>query len=360
MRQLFQPTRDRPDAPREAVATARILQGCALAPQQSSTTPVTTFPRSRVHEAATWCAQRVASGLSVLSGRKLGSGFGILMYHRCVDAPLGVSTPTVNVTPGRLRKQLQGLLERGFCPWTLRQALEAARQSQPIPENVFVVTFDDGYENNLLYALPVLEALQVPATIFIATAYLDSDKPYPFDNWASAGSTRVPADSWRPLTTSQCRELGEHELIELGAHTHTHGAFAGRVEDFRRDLAISVGILRDQFGVSCPTFSFPFGLASPPMIAVAKQAGVACALQTRPERVPPESDPFYWGRFTCSDLDTAGTLTAKLQGWYTPVADVLRAIKRPMAAIAPKAAGELLTLAQPCFASDGERLGAKH
>jgi peptidoglycan/xylan/chitin deacetylase (PgdA/CDA1 family) len=276
------------------------------------------------------------------------------MYHRVAEVPRGVESPTVNVTPRRLREQLWGLHTRGFQAWSLRSVLQAYRESKPVPPNVFVVTFDDGYENNLLAALPVLEELGVPATIFIATAFLDSDLPFPFDNWSCAGSTRVPPTSWRPLTTAQCRRLGEHELIELGAHTHTHEAFAGREDDFRRDLSISMDILHERFGVSDPTFSFPFGLTTPEMIVAAEQAGVACALSTRPERIDPRSNPFHWGRFNASDSDTVATLAAKLNGWYTPLADVLRTIKKPLAAIAPKATGELITLAQPCFAGESD------
>ena len=44
----------------------------------------------------------------------------------------------------------------------------------PIPRKTFVVTFDDGYVNNLTQALPILTRLGVPATVFVATAYLDS------------------------------------------------------------------------------------------------------------------------------------------------------------------------------------------
>lgn len=276
------------------------------------------------------------------------------MYHRVAERTPGVETPTVNVTPDRFREQLQGLLSRGFLPWSLRKAIEAYQQSRPIPSNVFVVTFDDGYANNLLHALPILEELRVPATIFLATAYLDSDRPFPFENWSMAGSDRVPAASWRPLTTEECYELQASELIELGAHTHTHDAFAGKPDEFRQDLAISIKILQTRFGVSNPTFSFPFGLATPEMNAVALKSGVCCALNTQPERVLPESNPFLWGRFNACDLDTAATLATKLNGWYTPVANVLRSIKRPMAAITPKVTGELMPHPKPCFAT-GDR-----
>jgi peptidoglycan/xylan/chitin deacetylase (PgdA/CDA1 family) len=313
---------------------------------------VTTCPRSRFHETATWCAQRVAVGLHKLAGSRINGGFGILMYHRVADKPPGIESPSVNVTPRRLREQLEGLLAQGFQFWPLQKVVDAHREWRSIPSNVVVVTFDDGYENNLLYALPILEDLKIPATIFIATAYLDSDGPYPFENWSGAGSTRVPADTWRPLTTAQTQILAEHELIELGAHTHTHDAFAGRVDDFRRDLDVSIEILRDRFGVTRPTFSFPFGLATPEMVQAARQADISCALHTRPERVPPSLDPYHWGRFNACDMDTAATLSAKLHGWYTPVADVLRNMKRPLAAIAPKVTGELQALPQPCFAAD--------
>lgn len=331
---------------------------CApAAPALSAATAVTTCPRSRFHEAATWCASRVAVGLHAVSGRRLGNEAGILMYHRVVDPPSGVETPTVNVTPGRLRQQLAGLLSRGFQAWSLPQLIEAHHESRTIPPRVFVVTFDDGYENNLLYALPVLEELRVPATIFLATAYLDSDQPYPFDNWSFAGSQRVPAESWRPMTTRQCQELLASELIDFGAHTHTHDAFAGREDAFRRDMATCLDVLRDRFGIEQPTFSFPFGLTTPEMIDIARRAGVTCALTTRPEGFDAATDPFHWGRFTASDLDSAATLAAKLDGWYTPLADVLRAVKRPVAALAPRVTGELMTMSAPCHAAEQEGAG---
>jgi O-antigen/teichoic acid export membrane protein/peptidoglycan/xylan/chitin deacetylase (PgdA/CDA1 family) len=297
----------------------------------------------------------MAVGLHTLSGGRLRDGFGILTYHRVVDRSRGVESPTINVTPRRLRQQLEGLLLRGFQAWPLRAILEACRESRPIPPNVFAVTFDDGFENNLHCALPILEELRIPATIFLATAFLDSERPFPFDNWSGTGSTRVAAASWRPLSTAQCRELLTHDLIDLGVHTHTHGVFTERVEEFRWDLSVSIDILKDCFGISHPTFSFPYGITTPELIAAARQAGVSCALSTRPERIHRSLDPFHWGRFTASDLDTAATLAAKLSGWYTPVAHVLREIKRPIAALAPGATGELITIPEPCFAVKGEK-----
>jgi peptidoglycan/xylan/chitin deacetylase (PgdA/CDA1 family) len=216
-----------------------------------------------------------------------------------------------------------------------------------------VVTFDDGYENNYLSALPVLEELQVPATVFLATAFLDHHGPFPFDDWSAAGSKRVPDISWRPLTTEECRLMTASGLVELGAHTHTHQRFAGRCQDFARDLETSVAVLRDRFDILQPTFAFPFGLNSPEMIDAAKKAGVRCALTTQPERSHLHTDAFGWGRFAADDADTAATLAAKMNGWYEPVAGVVRAIQKPLGAFR-KTAETPVTDLNPCDVADGE------
>jgi peptidoglycan/xylan/chitin deacetylase (PgdA/CDA1 family) len=250
------------------------------------------------------------------------------MYHRVAERIAGVESPTNNVTPARLRKQLSGLLARGFEPWPLSRVLDAYHQDRSVPSNAFVVTFDDGYENNLRSALPILRELHVPATLFLATGFLDSNGPLPSDDWSLAGSSAVPAASWRPLSTAQCHEMLDSGLIELGAHTHTHQFFVGRAEVFRRDLARCLEVLEERFAITRPSFAFPFGMMSPELIKAVRASGITCALSTRSERVVAGSEPFPWGRFAADDSDTAATLAAKLSGWYTPVAGAIRVLMR--------------------------------
>jgi peptidoglycan/xylan/chitin deacetylase (PgdA/CDA1 family) len=263
----------------------------------------------------------LASGFSALFGPRGEEGFGILMYHRVVDPPRGYPRPTWNVPPERFERQLVGLLRRGWEPYTLRSVLERHELGMPIPRKVFVVTFDDGYENNLLYALPVLQKLGIPATIFLATAYLDSNQPFPSDDWQAAGEAGVPADTWRPLTTDQCHELLASGLIELGAHTHTHADFRGRPVELAADLQTCSYELRERFGIERPTFALPYGtktdgFASAALSAAARQAGVLCSLTTEPQLVGKDDDPFDWGRFAAEEHDTAATLVGKLGGWH--------------------------------------------
>jgi peptidoglycan/xylan/chitin deacetylase (PgdA/CDA1 family) len=203
----------------------------------------------------------------------------------------------------------------------LRDLLETARRGETIPHQTFVVTFDDGYENVYLEAWPILKSLQIPATIFLATSYLDSDASFPFDDWHEAGAERVPKAAWRPLTTAQCREMSESGLIELGAHTHTHAHFQNDSVAFERDLRECMTVLRDRFGVSEATFAFPFGKSrlgyeTSEFINTAKRLSILCALTTEPQRVGRYSDRHSWGRFEATQADTAKTLAACLDGRY--------------------------------------------
>jgi peptidoglycan/xylan/chitin deacetylase (PgdA/CDA1 family) len=283
---------------------------------------------SRLKDLGKRVAIRFGSSLSSLFGSCGSAGVSILTYHRV--APRSTDTPpTWNVTPQHFRGQLEGILARGHRPASVRDLLELHREGRPMPRGVFAVTFDDGYECVHHHAWPILKNLGVPATVFLATAYLDQETPFPFDDWSEAGSARVPAASWKPLTTAHCIEMSSEGLIELGSHTHTHAVFRGRPEALRQDLALSVSVLRERFGVTAPTFAFPFGIAGPTLVEAARQAGVVCSLSTEPVMVHSSSDPFTWGRFTVDNSDTPATIAARLDGWFSLARSLWARLKRP-------------------------------
>jgi GT2 family glycosyltransferase/peptidoglycan/xylan/chitin deacetylase (PgdA/CDA1 family) len=264
----------------------------------------------------------MGAALDGVLGSRAQGAFGILMYHRIAEEVAGVAKPSINVTPGRFREQIAGLVERDFVFWPLRRVLALTRQGKPIPSHVTVLTFDDGFENVYTHAWPVLKEFKVPATIFASTAYIDSAAPFPFDRWGVKHRDRVPALSYAPLKDWQYNEMQASGLIEIGAHTHTHQDFRRRPEDFHDDLRVSVEFLRSRFGQQEVSFAFPFGtprlgFTDADMVDAAKAAGVTCGLTTASELVPQEADPFCWGRFNAFPWDSGATLAAKLNGWYS-------------------------------------------
>lgn len=247
---------------------------------------------------------------------------GILLYHRISPVIEGVLEPGLNVTPTTFRAQLQGLLDSGheFCK--LQDILDCVARESSIPEKATIVTFDDGYENVYLNAFPILQELEIPATIFLNTAYLGTEAPFPFDPWGVAFSDRVPREAYRPLTLDQCREMLDTGLVELGAHTHTHDDFRGRPDSLADDLRENLRILRDSLALDQITFAFPhgrvaMGYAGGEMTETARQVGVRCALTTECDKNLTNDDPFNWGRCNVYEWDTPKTLEAKIAGWYS-------------------------------------------
>jgi peptidoglycan/xylan/chitin deacetylase (PgdA/CDA1 family) len=246
--------------------------------------------------------------------------FGILMYHRVAPRIPNPPNPTWSVTSERFEIQLRGLLERGFKPVRLSELIVANQSDRPLPPKCFAVTFDDGYQCVYRHALPILERLKVPATVFLVTAYIDDCGPMPFDDWIAAGDPAVPADLWRPLTTAQCNAMTAGGFVDLGAHTHWHLDYRNQIENFRADLQLCTERLASLFGIERPMFSFPYGsqklgFSSPAMIDAVRRHGFSCALSTEPELPTIAAHPFGWGRFNVGGSDTPALLAAQLLGW---------------------------------------------
>lgn len=94
------------------------------------------------------------------------------MYHRVLPRPDALRPWDVDVQSFEWQTRL---LARYFNVLPLR---EAARRLQggSLPARAVSITFDDGYADNLLLALPILKKYELHATFFIATGFLDGGR----------------------------------------------------------------------------------------------------------------------------------------------------------------------------------------
>lgn len=98
----------------------------------------------------------------------------ILMYHRIAEA---TADPwRLAVRPPRFEEQMEVVATR-FQPLALAELVEELGRGRVPPRGV-VVTFDDGYADNLLAGLPVLERRAVPATVYLTAGYLGLSKEF--------------------------------------------------------------------------------------------------------------------------------------------------------------------------------------
>lgn len=109
--------------------------------------------------------------------KKLFPGAIILMYHRVADAD---SDPwSLCVTPKHFAEQLEVLQKYGNL-LSLQELNQKIRAGKNIHRSI-VITFDDGYADNLYNAKPLLEKYNIPATVFITTGDIDQKHEFWWD-----------------------------------------------------------------------------------------------------------------------------------------------------------------------------------
>ena len=111
------------------------------------------------------------------AGRSSDSKAVILMYHRVIE---GCSDPWgIGVSPEKFAQQLE-VLRRHTQVIRLQELVDAV-DAGAISQTSVVVTFDDGYADNLVNAKPLLERYGIPATIFLTTGYLNGKREFWWD-----------------------------------------------------------------------------------------------------------------------------------------------------------------------------------
>jgi peptidoglycan/xylan/chitin deacetylase (PgdA/CDA1 family) len=253
-------------------------------------------------------------------GRAIGNRLGnlidrpviVLLYHRVVDLP--ADPEELSVSPQHFRQQLAYLRQH----FRIVRFDEDWRQLQ---EPAVALTFDDGYADNLLEALPLLEEFEIPATFFINAEPLFSGQffwwhrleallldtgPYParfklkdsrygrswdtsspelrqdlyarlgmrlrrlepdrredwlrqFEAWAGP-NTQPPDQRHRALTSSEVTQLAASPQATIGAHTVTHTALSALpLAQQREEIFSSKAVLEKLLGKPVTTFSYPYG-----------------------------------------------------------------------------------------------------
>jgi len=258
------------------------------------------------------------------------------MYHRVAKtAVFDLLVDDWNTTPSRLEKQLRWLAENAECVrlGEVFQPRNSVMQSKP----VVVITFDDGFANFRHDVLPLLERYRIPATLFVATRYVGTEEPYPFDGWGQKNRLRIPSLAWRPITWTELAECLSSGLVSVGSHSHNHfnAAMVGD-DQLAEEAMLSRESLRAHLGEdhhSC--YAYPYGDSRLGQVRAAyveavRNAGYQLAVTTDLGLVQQDTPPFQIPRVEVHAYDSPRILQAKVSGnlWAQRLCDRLRQGRR--------------------------------
>ncbi|MGZ4760594.1 MAG: polysaccharide deacetylase family protein [Acidimicrobiales bacterium] len=241
-------------------------------------------------------------------------GVVVLIYHRVGRR----SSQSVDLPVAQFDDQMAELAESGRVV-TLDAAIDMLTAAAPAPTlqpDPVVVTFDDGTADLAELATPVLERHRVPATLYVATDFVDRSLPFPDDGVAL---------SWSALA-----DMASTGLWQIGSHTHTHALLDRLADDQIADeLDRSIALIGDHLGRPPTHFAYPKALAPSPAadLAVRTRFRSAALAGTRVNRFG-ATDPWLLARTPIQVEDGGRWFRRKAVGGMTFEDDLRRTVNR--------------------------------
>lgn len=190
----------------------------------------------------------------------------ILAYHRINPWH---KKDALTVLPENFEKQLEYLLKN---KWEFDN-LSSLHKSK---SRVFSITFDDGFADNLWFALPVLKKLNLSAVIFLTASYIGTEKVFPRYN---------SSEKDRFLSWIEVNNLIK-EGIEIGSHSLSHPHLTQiPLKEAKKEIEDSKKFIEDKTGIKVKYFCYPYGDFNKDIMELVKNAGYELAVVTPSTRI---------------------------------------------------------------------------
>lgn len=209
----------------------------------------------------------------------------ILMYHQ-IDTPpaRGTSLRGLIVAPSSFAWQMRMLRVLGYKGLSMRDLepyLRGDRQGK-----VVGITFDDGYQNNLIHALPVLKANGFTATCYGVSSMVGGTNAWDLGKVAQ-----------KPLMTQQDWLDWYEAGMDVGSHTQTHANLKELSDEAaRRQIVQSKAELEQVLGAEVRHFCYPYGWFQSRHEEMVRAAGYVTATSTRRGRAKMGGNPYALNR----------------------------------------------------------------
>jgi len=186
----------------------------------------------------------------------------ILAYHRVNPF---YKKDALTVSPENFERQIEFLLKKGFKP--------AHPEEYMKNPSSLLIAFDDGYADNLWYALPVLKRLNIVPIIFLTVNYIGTD--IIFSRYSDKEKDRF-------LNWDEVKKMSESGVI-FGSHSLSHPHLTQLNEKkLIEEVSLSKKIIEEKTGKEVLYFCYPYGDFNEKVIEKVKESGYKSAFVTPP------------------------------------------------------------------------------
>lgn len=246
--------------------------------------------------------------LDILENKKPAT---TLMYHAVAEAE---HDPNMLCTSPRLfDAQMRYLKSRNLRGVSIRELCKAARSGDT--GGLIGLTFDDGYEDFLQTAVPILERYGFTATVFVVTDLLGKENTWGHSYKSKLRMKLLEAEDMDEVL-SRGMEVGSHSA----SHVRLSGLEPGRLEE---EVSGSRQALSQVLGEAVEGFCYPYGDVDGAAVEATRRSGYtyACAWKVRPE-----GSDYDLPRIPMSNKDSLLRFKTKLR-IYSQYAKITRGFK---------------------------------
>jgi peptidoglycan/xylan/chitin deacetylase (PgdA/CDA1 family) len=216
----------------------------------------------------------------------------ILMYHVIDRPPAGAQLPQLFVAPGTFDHQMEALSHDGYTAVSLNQVYDAWFKGGLLPKKPVVVSFDDGYRGQYVYARPELRKLGWPGVLnLIVRTYTEPDG----ELTPQMVETMIN-DGW---------EIDSHTVHHLDVSQLSGAALREEVAGSRKDI-------QQRFHQPVNFFCYPSGRYNAQAIQAVRAAGYLGATTTK-EGLASKGEMFTLKRIRVDGSDGVSGLEQKLR-----------------------------------------------
>ena len=186
------------------------------------------------------------------------------------------------ISPNLFEQDLRYLQENGYTTVVIADLIAYVQDGKPLPEKPVMLTFDDGYYNNYLYAFPLLKQYNCKMVLSPIGRYTDE---YTQNKDTHANYAHCSWDAVREMMASGLVEFQNHSYNLHSIDSGRKGAKKKAVEslvDYRTLLVEDVmkmqTRMREETGYTPTAFVYPFGAVSSESLPILKELGFQATL----------------------------------------------------------------------------------
>ena len=244
-----------------------------------------------------------ASDKSKMKNDREAKGCRILLYHS-----IGEKEPAdvfkLRVCAEDFFDQMKYLYDNKYKVFGLSEAVGLLHENV-FPEKSIVITFDDGYRDNLTIAAPILKKFNFPAIIFVSTEFLE-----PSENRGAYWK------NWRFLSKEDLSQLFDFN-IEVGLHGKTHQHLTSLSSQEVEEEIDKAKIELERYAQrQIKLFSYPHGAFNNNVIDILKRSGFIAACCSKMGRNYAATDFYQLRRTEITGDDSFFDFRKKLLGYY--------------------------------------------